>query len=349
MRKKTIYVLHETGCPTHYLALDTLARRNGYRLKFNQFNFIGHFKRAIKGKDYTLLQWIDDIFMMLRFLLMKKAKVVIGIAPYNNDLRWIRLILKRHEVYYHTSYTCWDGSLYAHQPINDKIKALWKKGIANEVKHIFAVSEYTKSELIRNGFSSPYRITVVNHSFNVSIGPDTNHHKGNRFILVCVLTKHKGVDELLEYFKQHPKAHLTLVGRGQMQPIVQKYATQYPNIEYRGFIKELENTIPVYKKNSFLILNSHRTKSWEELFGMAIIEGMACGCVPITTDHHGPKEIIHHDKDGLICQEGKIWKGLDRAISMSEEEYQDMRKEAIFVGQQYSSDNMACRWDKILE
>jgi len=41
----------------------------------------------------------------------------------------------------------------------------------------------------------------------------------------------------------------------------------------------------------------------EELFGISIIEGMACGCVPLTTDHSGPKEIITSGINGFISKE----------------------------------------------
>lgn len=349
MKQKIVYVLHEYGAHTHYLALDVLAHKKGYRLKYYEFSFYNLLKRVVKRNNYTLLQWIKDWLVMIRLGLSKGEKVVIGIAPYNADLRWMRFILKHHEVYYHTSYTCWDGSRFAHKPANDRIKALWKKWVSKEVKHIFAVSEYTKSELVRNGFSEATKISVVNHSYDVTINSITNNKKENRFISVCMLSKYKGVDELLEYFKGHPEAHLTLVGKGDMVSIVKEYALQYPNIEYKGFIKGLINIIPIYMENSFLILNSKRTKSWEELFGMAIIEGMACGCVPITTDHHGPKEIISDGKDGFICREGEIGKGIDMALAMNDDEYQLLRKEAISTGQLYSAKNIASKWIKIFE
>ena len=82
---------------------------------------------------------------------------------------------------------------------------------------------------------------------------------------------------------------------------------------------------------------------------MVIIEGMTCGCVPITTDHIGPKEIISQNIDGIICSEGDIFSGIQKAIDMNNFDYQVMRKNAIEKGQKYYYELMSTRWEKIFE
>ena len=47
---------------------------------------------------------------------------------------------------------------------------------------------------------------------------------------------------------------------------------------------------------------SRRTSDWEELFGIALVEAMACGCVPVASDHVGPSAILSGTPlaDGLL-------------------------------------------------
>ena len=83
------------------------------------------------------------------------------------------------------------------------------------------------------------------------------------------------------------------------------------------------------------------------LFGMVIVESMACGCVPITTNHPGPMEILTNEKDGIICEEGAIEEAIIKAIEMDGHKYAFMRSHAIEKGHGYYCDLMAHRWDKI--
>ena len=128
-----------------------------------------------------------------------------------------------------------------------------------------------------------------------------------------------------------------------------KASVNYKNIHYVGYVKGLKNLLPYYYGNCFLILNSHRINGWEEFFGIALIEGMACGCVPITTNHTGPMEIIHDTIDGFIYEEGEIDKGVKECLEMSNERYKAMRESAINTGRSYYCENKAPSWSKILE
>ena len=106
--------------------------------------------------------------------------------------------------------------------------------------------------------------------------------------------------------------------------------------------------MPIYKENSFLIMNSIRTNSWEELFGMALYEGMACGCVPLANDHPGPKEIITDNKDGFLCQEGNIEVLIEKAITMDSQSYQFFRANAISRGRHVHASSISKQWMAII-
>jgi glycosyltransferase involved in cell wall biosynthesis len=54
------------------------------------------------------------------------------------------------------------------------------------------------------------------------------------------------------------------------------------------------------------LLPSKRTPKWEELFGIVIIEAMACGVVPLVTDHVGPRSILADNLPDLLIPEASF-------------------------------------------
>lgn len=344
-----IYILHEYGAPTHYHSLKVLAEQHNFQLKFHVFNYLLDKGLIYKVKCFIKHPYnvLSDLWFLATLNLRQPVKIVIGIAPYNNHLPLLMRLMRKHEVYYHTSYSCWDGARYVHQPKAATDINKWKTFTSKYVKHVFAVSEWTKKQMILNGYITAEKISVVNHSYTRLIEANEHQSKTLNFICVAALNESKGISELLHIFSLHPEAQIMFVGDGPLKEKVKDYANRYSNIKYAGYINGSNNIIPLYKSHSFLILNSHKTSSWEELFGMVIIEGMACGCVPITTNHPGPQEIIANNADGFICQEGRILEGIEKAINMPDEIYLQMRVEALNKGRKYHCDQMASRWSQI--
>lgn len=343
-RNPIIYVLHEYGAPSHYNGLKELGRQKGFDVMFRIFSPKQLCKLLIKGK---ILDFLNSSVFILSLPFRNPCKIVLGIAPYDWMLIPLKYLLKRHSVYYHTSYTHWGDNIMAHPTNSNRLKKFWKTYIKDDIKHIFSVSNKSKNELIANGYSIENNVSVVNHSYNTDI-PITQKSKDNSFIFVGRLTASKGIEELIEIFSKRPHATLTLVGSGDLEQMVLIACRKYPNINYLGYISGINNLIPIYKHHSFLLLNSKRSNIWEELFGIAIIEGMACGCVPITTDHSGPKEIITSELNGYIAKENCISQYIDRAIDMADNEYQTLRNNAINKGQTYHCRNIATKWAEIL-
>ena len=338
--------MHEFGAISHYYGLIALAKAHNYDVTFYEFRLYSLLKRTIKG-NFSIIRWVKNVLFLIRLPFIHPSKIVIGTAPFCPYLPLLMFLTKKHEVYHHTSYTYWDGVTAAHPTNSAKLKKQWKYFTSNYVRHIFTVSDKTKNEIVKYGYSTPERISVVNHAYNYPIQALENHVKNNIFIFVGRIVPEKGIHELLQIFASRSNAKLILIGKGSEESLVQEYSEKYPNIQYIGAIQGLKNIIPFYQSASFLIMNSQRMNAWEELFGIAIIEGMACGCVPITTDHSGPKEIITQGQDGILCSEKHISEGIDKAISMSNADYQTMRINTINTGKKYTADNIAMRWNAI--
>lgn len=345
--RKQIYVCHEYYTPSHYTALEYLANEHGYEVVYCEPNLYFELRRSFKN-SFNRSRLAHNICCMFTLLFSKGNKVVIGMAPYNPFLKWLLFILRGHELYYHSSYSCWDGSRFAYKGSPQDIK-LWKDFTYNKIKCFFAVSEKTKNEVVKNGFSNAYKISVVNHSFNINIDTDGLCRFSKTFLCVGRLVKEKGIAQLLYIFSLHPEASISFVGKGEMEGLVKEYADKYTNIKYLGFIKGLQNLVPIYKAHSFLVLNSIKTPIWEELFGMALYEGMACGCVPLANRHSGPKEIITDGVDGFLCEENHIDELIEVALNMDEDSYNMVRTKAIERGQSFKSSVVAKKWNHIFE
>lgn len=347
---KKIYAVHEYGCPSHFNALDYLVKQENYQIIYRELNLFTQLGRSVKRLSYRqFYKLVLNILFLLTIPFQRKCKIVLGLAPYNFYLRVISFLFNKHDVYYFTSYTCWDQSRMVHSKFyNNSLLSFWKYYLHNRVKHIFAVSELTRQQLVLNGFSDFEKISVVNHSFNIVIEPTLSSPFMYNFITVATLEKKKGIDELIEIFKVNRHLNLTIVGRGKMLNDVLQAVNNYPNIHYRGFIRGLDNLVVEYKKHSFLILNSKRTGVWEELFGMVVIEAMACGLIPITTNHPGPNEIIENNVSGFICDELDIKSGIDKAIKLKENDFIRIKSNAIIKGQSYSSKDMSSKWAVLL-
>ncbi|MGB3615471.1 MAG: glycosyltransferase family 4 protein, partial [Elainellaceae cyanobacterium] len=75
-----------------------------------------------------------------------------------------------------------------------------------------------------------------------------------------------------------------------------------------------------------------------EGFGKALIEAMACGLAPVTTDADGPMEIVHPDHDAIIVPRrdtAAIQTAIERLIT-NRELLEAMRQNAYDTAQRYS-------------
>ena len=350
MERKYI-ILHEYGEPKHFLGLFYLFESNGFGYDQYEVDYIRQFRLGVKKKSlHHIYKGIKDFIFLHTIQYKKPTKIILSIAPYNKAMVPLRKKLKKHRSYFFISYTIWDQSVYVHDYNNDqRIIDEWRGFLLNDVEHIFVVSEKTKREMILNNFAKEGKISVVNHSYKTKVQPKENKRKTNSFITVAVLSEKKGISELLDIFKTKPELRLIIVGRGPLEDKVKEYANNFSNIIYKGYIDNQQDLFNLYKEASFLLLNSHKEKSWEELFGMVIIESSACGVVPIATNHSGPMEIIHDGIDGFLCEEGNIGMLVEKCEKMGDDEYDIIRKRTIINGQNFYVANISKRWQKILE
>lgn len=141
------------------------------------------------------------------------------------------------------------------------------KRIAREgVDHFIAVTELAKKALLEEGVDEK-KISVIPMGVDLKrFQPGKFNEKVMNILCVSRLVPEKGMGELAEAFrglsKKYPNLKLTVVGGGQLP--------------YSQIHEE-------YQRADIFCLPSKTTKYWQEQYGMALVEAMACGLPIVTT------------------------------------------------------------------
>ena len=120
----------------------------------------------------------------------------------------------------------------------------------------------------------------------------TNTHKPERFNVLFVgqLRPYKGVDVLLRAWKRVDNADLHIVGdghqRGELEALAKKLGLR--SVHFHGSVSEKELK-EAYSQAHALVLPSNRKA---EAFGLVLLEGMAAGCVPVSSDLPGVSDVV---------------------------------------------------------
>lgn len=353
MKNKIIYVLHKSGANSHYSGLAKLCEKNGYEVRYHEFSVVGTLFKSLLKLNFTLFsKQIQNAVFLSKLPKNKNFKVVLGIAPYDYKLPGLLQKLKNHQIYYHTSWTCWDGSFYPNKKnITPNLIENWKEFIEKKAKHIFAVSEKTKSELIANYKRDASTISVVYHSLdNSQFHSGKSNQQANgplEFMYAGRLIPNKGLEELLEFFAQNPDKTFKIAGKGKLSERIKEFAQKHSNIHFLGQISSRNVLAQQFGSAHYLILNSKKSGKWEELFGMVLIEAMACGAIPIATKHTGPLEIIQNESDGFLVEENEM---IEFLKELNPNNYSiEMKNKAIVSAEKYKLEQISQRWQAILE
>lgn len=357
--KDTIYVLHERGTVSHFIALETFAKANSKTIRYREFSIFRFLAKSLVKFDYNLLiKQLINIYFLTTLLFTKNKTLVLGIAPFDWRLILLSQILKKHRVFYFTSWTRWDGAFYPKKKLGKFgfVHKRWKFFLENSIKGVFSVTQTGLSSLKAN-YNIKTPTAVVNHSFI----PLDFHQKGDnnfseretvKLLYVGRLIEEKGIKELLMLATvlDSTKYTLTIVGAGPLERLVESYQKKHSNINYEGFVTSREELYRIYNNHDILLLFSKKTNYWEELFGMVIIEAMSQGLIVISTDHSGPKEIIKNNVNGfLVPDDYDLVENSKEILLKTIKSFDVLKRNAKFTSKQYLPSKLSERWGAILK
>lgn len=180
--------------------------------------------------------------------------------------------------------TIWETIPFNNQSLSGRKK---NKLYAKEnIDHFIAVTQKAKISLLKEGIKEE-KITVIPMGVDLDKFKPRPNKKNKRDInILCVarLVTEKGITDIIDAFwelkKDCKNLNLTLVGSGPLKKEISGFKNIYvKNVPYKKMYLEYANA-------DIFCLPSRTTSTWEEQFGMCLVEAMASG-VPIVSTKTG--------------------------------------------------------------
>ena len=354
-------ILHEYGAPEHYRGLQSLLAEAGENEpKFVEFGFIKLFiKGLLRGDSSRIRSAIRSAIWIIlaSFGVFRGQKIVLGVAPYDTRIVALLPIIFFNRIYWHNSWPYWGTG---REPKNSSslVRWIWKNIFFKRIEHAFFVTEHAASNF-RSVFGENFAISTVGHAFDVKVfhpcSVRTLLKDSIRVGYAGRLEKVKGIDSFIEvaHSLSCEWASFAVAGDGPMEMVVTKAAAQFPprKFTHHGFLPH-KALGKFFRDLDVLLLPSKTTPHWEEVFGMVIIEAMACGVVPLTTAHPGPVEILGASHPEWLFDESNFCADVVKSIVHYHNDRSLLERDrtaAIRMASGYSQERVRQRWTAFLD
>jgi glycosyltransferase involved in cell wall biosynthesis len=188
----------------------------------------------------------------------------------------------------------WVNRIKGNKGVRDKLKNLWfgRADAVIAVSEALRKKEWPKAVVIEN----PYNDKLF------TILPGAKRTKA--FIFLGRLVSDKGADQAVKAIDILSKRHvldadrlqLTVTGDGpELKSLIKERerSNLYGAVHFTGVLKGKE-LVDCLNEHQFMLVPS----AWEEPYGNVVLEGMACGCVPVASNGGGMPEAV--GKAGFI-------------------------------------------------
>jgi glycosyltransferase involved in cell wall biosynthesis len=295
-------LLHETNPQKYFPALYFLAERGSVRMRGeHRYSVAKEWLRAgLRDRTpigtRTANAWRDLMFR-LSVWQVRDETVVIGFAPWDWRILLYRGLASRNRILYQTSWHDWRIDRTPRQPRPRVLKLALRRAWLGFLKHpnvrcIAVTPVAARSMLDETGVHA----TVIPHAvpavfFEAGKSRQMRPEGTLRLLYVGEVSEKKGIPVLLGLLSdlRGSDVTLTVVGNGTL---AQSIKVAGPNVTFLGPIRDRGQMADIMAAHDVLVVLSQRTKTWEELFGIVIVEALATGLAVIASDHIGPHGIL---------------------------------------------------------
>lgn len=357
---KGVVIIHEYGEPSHYSGLRDYCQRNQIPVEYRSFNVAKRLYLLMRGKRRDTVRGIlsDTLWFITALLFPQRLRhqlLVVGMAPFDLSVVPLLRVLSRSRTIYHTSWLYWDGKNVPKKYIifNKLGKQKWVEFIG-DVDAIAVVTPDARDSLATHFPVTKGKTSVVYHAFDPAVF-NTIDRSSTETLTVTLLGRlepYKGVQTVVNLAQKLPGVRFKVIGGGQQSNFVTACARELTNLDYLGFISNKNQLADELKRSDIIILPSQRVPGWEELFGMALIEAMACGCIPLATDHTGPVTILKDTMlaDNLLPESDFLQQAMDKilAYQTDPELLERQCAQSQMIAEQYALRRIATIWEEII-
>ena len=227
------------------------------------------------------------------------------------------------------------------RPIYNKLSKI--VSVSRDIENKLNLLRLLNTQTIHNGFD-----------FNkINMIKNKNHSFEERYVL-CIgrmddnVKQFKHAIECYNNSRLHSKnIHLVILGQGKLKQSLEAYARlsiHSKKIHFKGFVP---NPYAYFNKADFLVLTSKL-----EGFPMVLIESLACETPVVSYDcPTGPREIIQHEKNGLLVKANDKEMMTDAMNRMVQDNglYNKLRANAKNSVAHLSMEKIATEWQSLIE
>ncbi len=130
-----------------------------------------------------------------------------------------------------------------------------------------------------------------------------NPADGLKLITASQLIPEKGVQHVVEAMAQLPaKFRLEIAGDGAGEPALRALADELNVGDRVSFLGVRSDLHELYRDASIYV----HPATWQEAFGISIVEAMASGCAVVASEVGAIPELVQHERTGLIVPPGDV-------------------------------------------
>lgn len=344
MSKPEILIFHEYGAPEHFTGLLSLAEQKKVKVSSFEFSFVKLGLKAILRRDLRALRQVfRSFFTLLALPLRPGSLIILGIAPWDWRLLLFLIFAPKHEIVLFTSWPYWQGNWQPKQDISGLNKRMWHWALKNRF-HAVASVTVQGSRSLKQITETP--VHTVFHAVDTPKAEQAGVRQG--LLYVGRLVPEKGVMHAIDIaLKTNRK--LTIVGDGPLKEKVSEAAAASELIEYLGYVSDAAELSKLFASHEVLLLPSQKTQSWEEVFGLVIVEALRQGCIPLSSDHIGPKDILENVLPELLFTEQDVSRSMAENLGSIIESREQLEPRMLKVARMFEVDAISSRWEFVIK
>tara|TARA_R110000737_G_scaffold26627_2_gene45384 strand:+ start:6713 stop:7825 length:1113 start_codon:yes stop_codon:yes gene_type:complete len=324
MSRPRLRLLHETNPGKYFPALFLLGETGKVTLTGSHRYSV--FKEWLRAglKDKTPLgprsrNALGDLCFRLRVLSGIGAPsgevVLIGFAPWDWRILIYRRLARRNRILYQTSWHDWRLDNTPRQPKPQAFK-VWLRQQWMDFMHHPNVRTIAVTRVVADTVQAEADVTarVIPHAvpetFFAAGAAKMRRSEGPlKLLYVGEISEKKGLRVLLEMMPSLATkgVTLTVVGNGPLAEDVRRVeAATDGAVRFLGPVYDRTKLAGIMAEHDILMLLSQKTTTWEELFGIVVVEALAAGLAVVASDHVGPRGILGPvDGAGLFAQDAQ--------------------------------------------